>query len=687
MNDAEAAIASPGRDAGELVDALASLPDPVFILSAVRDADGTVVDLRYEYLNESAARHYGMTVEAVLGRGFCELFPSVRDLGIFDVYAGVIESGAPASFAAPPFDEASLKASYWRTAVRFGDGILVSVRDITEQRRAESALAETSRRYQLLGELASDFVFQTTPEGVITWVSPSVTAVLGWQPEELVGHVGRDFLGHPEDRAGLLAASSRVQVGGSASSRVRMRCKDGSYRWVSRTWRPVADDSGTVIAHVAGFRDVQGQVEAERAMAESEERYRLLAENASDLVVQTTPEGVVTWVSPSVTAVLGWRPDELVGRDGFDLVHPDDVARLRASVARVRSGEPVFDRLRVRSVDGSYLWVSQTLRPIADDAGEVIAIVAGFRDIQREIDAERTLAESEEKYRLLAENASDFVFLTTPDGALTWVSPSVTAVLGWRPEELVGGPGHGFLDHPDDRAALRAASSRVQVGGSASSRVRMRCKDGSYRWVSRTWRPVADDSGTVIAHVAGFRDAQGDVEAERAMAESEERYRLLAENASDVVMRLSISRSFEWVSDSVTEILGWRPPDLVGHVLDEFLHPDDLARFREVIADSGPGNAARVEFRFRRLDGTYHWVACRTRVKVDEDGAPVAVVGGLVDVADRKATEAREQARLAELEQFQRLTVGRELKMIELKKEIESLKKDDLTSGSEPDHE
>jgi len=152
-------------------------------------------------------------------------------------------------------------------------------------------------------------------------------------------------------------------------------------------------------------------------------------------------------------------------------------------------------------------------------------------------------------------------------------------------------------------------------------------------------------------------------------------------------MLLTPDRRFEWVSGSVIDVLGWTEPNLVCHVLDDFIHPEDLAWFLEVIADTGPGNAARVEFRFRRLDGTYRWVACRTRVKVDEDGAPVAVVGGLVDVADRKATEAREQARLAELEQFQRLTVGRELKMIELKKEIEYLQKNGPTNGSEPDHE
>jgi len=120
-------------------------------------------------------------------------------------------------------------------------------------------------------------------------------------------------------------------------------------------------------------------------------------------------------------------------------------------------------------------------------------------------------------------------------------------------------------------------------------------------------------------------------------------------------------------------------PDLVGHLIEEFIYHDDLTRFRQAIAEASPGGMASVECRFRCSDGTHRWVACRTRVKVDEDGTPVAVVGGLVDVADRKEAEAKELQRLEELERFQRLTVGRELKMIELKKEIEYLRKHGTT--------
>jgi PAS domain S-box-containing protein len=180
-----------------------------------------------------------------------------------------------------------------------------------------------------------------------------------------------------------------------------------------------------------------------------------------------------------------------------------------------------------------------------------------------------------------------------------------------------------------------------------------------------------------------WRDVTDKQAAAQKLAESEEQYRLLAENASDVIMRFSPGRRFEWVSDSVTHVVGWQPPDVVGHLIDEFVHSDDLAQYGQVIADVVLGRVLNVEFRFRRPDGTYRWVACRTRLRVGEDGTPIAVVGGLVDIHERKESEVKELNRLAELERFQRLTVGRELKMIELKKEIEYLRKLGPAGGSD----
>lgn len=149
-------------------------------------------------------------------------------------------------------------------------------------------------------------------------------------------------------------------------------------------------------------------------------------------------------------------------------------------------------------------------------------------------------------------------------------------------------------------------------------------------------------------------------------------------------MRLDPDRRFEWVSGSVADVLGWAAPDLLGHLVEEFIHPDELALFGHAVAGTSPEGTASTEVRFRRSDGSYRWVLCHTRLKVDQDGAPVALVGGLVDIEARKAVEAQELDRLESLERFQRLTVGRELKMIELKKEIESLK-NLVRSGADAD--
>jgi len=115
------------------------------------------------------------------------------------------------------------------------------------------------------------------------------------------------------------------------------------------------------------------------------------------------------------------------------------------------------------------------------------------------------------------------------------------------------------------------------------------------------------------------------------------------------------------VSGSIADVLGWAATDLLGHVIDEFVHPDELAPSCQAAADAGAEGTASTEFRFRRPDGSYRWVLCHTRLKLDEDGTPVALVGGLVDIEARKAVEAQELDRLVELERFQRLTVGREL--------------------------
>jgi PAS domain S-box-containing protein len=470
----------------------------------------------------------------------------------------------------PRFQEAGAKGSFSVTATRFGDGVLVSVADTTEQRTAERALAETSRQYRLLAENASDVVLLTNPDRQVTWVSPSVTRTLGWAPQDLLGTQLADLI-HPDDLGASDAARDELYSGRGASAPMggfvlRIRTRSGDYRWMSTMGTPVADESGAFAGIVGGWRDVDDLVRAQNEAKADRAALRASVDSLLDpqvlyQAVRDETGRIVDLVfvdaNPAACAYFDMDPQDLIGAKLLDLFPGHVEAGLFELYGRVvETGEPL----------------------VLDD----------FLYRQELLQAER-------------------------------------------------------------RYDIRA----VRVG------------DG----LAGTWRDVTD------RHSAAQR-----------LAESEEQYRLLAENASDVVMRLSPELSFEWLSGSVADVLGWESSDLVGHLIDQFIHPEDLDRVRLAVADAS-GSAAGVEFRFRRADGTHRWVACRTRMKVDEDGTPVAVVGGLVDIAERKALEANELDRMEELERFQRLTVGRELKMIELKKQIEYLRKSVPARGSDPGHQ
>ena len=236
---------------------------------------------------------------------------------------------------------------------------------------------------------------------------------------------------------------------------------------------------------------VESERRAGRALAESEQRYRLLAENVSDVVVQGDTEGRMVWVSPSVTAAMGWAPADLVGRPFRDIVHPDDLPEVAAGQERLARGEPVSFEARLRTARGDHRWMSIRVKPLFDDDGRIVGRVAGWWDSQGAHEAMERLARSESRYRLLLENSNDVVFQAS-DGVLTWVSPAIEGVTGWRPEELVGRT-TTHLWHPDDvdRMGRRCATAPTTAGtgvaccGSAAPTG----STSGWRWRSvRTWR-------------------------------------------------------------------------------------------------------------------------------------------------------------------------------------------------------
>lgn len=246
---------------------------------------------------------------------------------------------------------------------------------------------DAERWLALIATHASDIVILLKVDGTIVWTSRKVDfwstvpaeTVLGSAPWELI---------HEEDRGTTAESLARIVADGSMQQPAyfRLRSGDDTYRWVSALGQRVTDPALPGDA-VVTFRDVDDEVTARQALEASEARFRMLAENATDVVYTLSTAGLITWVSPSVTEILGYDPTDLVGRRVRDLIHPEDVELNQtrpheAVVAGIDRGQTI---IRFLDVNGAWRWVGLTGRAMRDSTGTLVGGIESLRDVSAEV--------------------------------------------------------------------------------------------------------------------------------------------------------------------------------------------------------------------------------------------------------------------------------------------------------------
>lgn len=409
---------------------------------------------------------------------------------------------------------------------------------------------------------------------------------------------------------------------------------------------PVRDDAGAVVACVVLAHDVTERravhdslAEQHRALLESQERYRLLAENSSDFVMRSTPDSVIEWVSEGVTEVLGWLPEELVGRSSLDFADPAYLTALRTQTHEVNEGAVVSGRLRVLAKDGSLRWMHRTLRPVRGADGEIVARVSGWHDATPEVEAEQRLAASEELFRVAMDTSAIGMALVGRDGEFLRVNPAYCAMLGYSADELAG-MRFQDLTHPDDVERGEADGTRVVRAQSDGFRQRKRyvTKSGRALWVDVSVAGVRAADGSFRHLIVQAVDVSAEVANFEALQRAARDYQTLAENASDVVMRVDAGGLTEWISPSVRTVLGWDPELLVGTPSISLVEHEDrstVLSIREAVLHGG--RTATAVARFRTTRGTTLEMSGTGRAVLDEDGAVVGQVIGLRDVTEEMA--------------------------------------------------
>ena len=390
--------------------------------------------------------------------------------------------------------------------------------------------------------------------------------------------------------------------------------------------------------------------------------HRLLSEHTTDIVMRVRLDGVIEWVSPVIQEVLGFSPDQWVGRSTLDMVHPDFREELATQMQRVATtGEDARFEFPVIDADGASVWMESAGRLGNDSDGTQFRVVR-LRNVNDSHEIQRQLAESEEMFRHAMMNAPIGMCLIAPDGSFLGVNPALCALLD-RDEPTLLRTTWQEMTHPDDLEADLTLVADVIDGKRDTYRLAKRYlrPNGDVVWGDLSVSAVRTTDGRVrffisqIVDVTAARQAdQAAREATALLERSQSEYRMLAENASDVVFLAGPDRCVRWVSPSVTRSLGWTPDELVGTAMADLWRPEALAateRDRAAVysgADPTPANGYLFELRAR--DGTYHWVAGRATPLVDDDGSPAGVVSGMKIVDDLVEAQRDLEAQRANLQ-------------------------------------
>jgi PAS domain S-box-containing protein len=392
------------------------------------------------------------------------------------------------------------------------------------------------------------------------------------------------------------------------------------------------------------------------------DRYHYVLESLRALTVDVGADGRVVYVSPSVTTVLGYDPEEIVGAQGLALIHQDDLAALAATARRLReSCGPFRGTYRALHKGGHWVWMEASVVRNQPPQGPAVTVIFArdVGDVKRASDA---LLESEDRFRSLTEHASDIISEIDSEGRIRYVSPRFRALLGREPEEILG---KAFDDaaiaghlHPDDVADLQEHYRRGLGAGEAVEVMvayRFRHADGTWHWFESQTTPYRTSSGE-LRKVVVSRDVTERIQAEAELRESEERYRLLAESTRDMIVEMDEEGRIVYASPGTEQVLGHPPHTLVGTTAFTLIHPDDIESnvdaFLAALKEEGP--VASEPYRVRRRDGSWRWIEA-VGVPYRRADGELRLLSVSHDVTERRNAEEQRREFEERMQQTQKL--------------------------------
>ncbi|MGE5804711.1 MAG: PAS domain S-box protein, partial [Ignavibacteria bacterium] len=435
--------------------------------------------------------------------------------------------------------------------------------DITDRKQAEERLLMS--QYSI--DKSSNAIFWMNKEGGFSYVNDQACRSLGYTREELLSLYLWDIdpIYPKEQWNSNWESYQKNQQGGNEQIETLHRRKDGIVFPVEVSSNHIW--FGETELHVAHVRDITEKKKAEEAIKINNERFRVLIENATDMVRVIDENGITKYLSPSVKHIMGFNPEDLLDRSVFELIHPEDVQMVKEGWQKVikTSGTiPNPIEARVRHADGSW-HIHEAIGTNLFGNPYVNGFVMNSRDITERKRAEEAIKAAEENYRLIFENATTGIFQSTNEGKFLKVNPGMSKMFGYdSPEEMVQEVNNieeQIYVNPEERKEfIRSLEETGEVLNFICENYR---KDGTHIWTQENVRAVKNTRGEVIYYEGFISDITERMEAEEALKKNEAKLASIFRVAPTGI-GIVINRVLMEVNDRICEMTGYTREELIG---------------------------------------------------------------------------------------------------------------------------
>jgi PAS domain S-box-containing protein len=452
---------------------------------AVLDESGTIVFVNKAWREFAEANGAGSNVsEGADYLGVCDSAVGAEAEGATAFADGIrsVLSGRQEEFALEyPCHSPTEQRWFVGRVTRFlADGpprAVVAHENITERKRAEE---ELRLRDRAIAASSNGVVITapTLPDNPIIYVNPAFERVTGYAAEEVLGRNCRFLQGTDREQPGLEELRAALPEGRACRVVLRNYKKDGTMFWNELSISPVRGEGGELTNFVGIQENITRRIKAQEELRQSEERFRSLVRYASDIVTVLGPDGTVCYESSSIERILGYGSEELVGKNAFDYVHPEDAERVRSAFAEALQEQGVSSRVefRFRHADGSWRYLEAVSNNLLADPG-VRGLVVNSRDVteRKQAEEERArLLDREQAARAEAEaaqarlkgildNLTEGVLVADPWARVIFANPAARAMLSSANEDALEDLPDPWEDFHLPEAVARCARDKESI--------------------------------------------------------------------------------------------------------------------------------------------------------------------------------------------------------------------------------